>query len=59
MEDLIITNARIVDGTGAPAYPGDITVNNGIITAVMKAGTASVRSSHFTRVSSEHISTPT
>ena len=34
MEDLIITNARIVDGTGAPAYRGDITVNDGVITAV-------------------------
>jgi N-acyl-D-aspartate/D-glutamate deacylase len=34
MEDLIITNARIVDGTGAPAFTGDITVNDGVITAV-------------------------
>ena len=34
MLDLIIKNARIVDGTGAPAYRGDIGVSDGRITAV-------------------------
>ncbi len=32
--DLIITGARIVDGTGAPAYPGSIAIKGGRITAV-------------------------
>ncbi len=34
MHDLVITNARIVDGTGAPATNGDIAVEGGRITAV-------------------------
>ncbi len=32
--DLKIANARIVDGTGAPAYPGEIGVKDGKIVAV-------------------------
>ena len=31
MYDLIIKNGRIVDGTGQPAYLGDVAVKNGII----------------------------
>ncbi len=34
MHDLIITNARIVDGTGAAAFRGDVTIDDGVITAV-------------------------
>ena len=34
MDDLIIRNARIVDGSGAPAFDGDIAITNGVITAV-------------------------
>ena len=34
MLDLIITNARIIDGTGAPAYEGAIGVKDGKIAAV-------------------------
>ena len=34
MYDLIIRNARIVDGTGRPAFEGDIAVTDGIIAAV-------------------------
>ena len=34
MDDLIIKNARIVDGTGADAFTGDIAVNDGKITEV-------------------------
>jgi len=37
MYDLKITNALIVDGTGAPAYSGDLAVTNGRITAVGSA----------------------
>lgn len=32
--DLKITGGRIVDGTGAPAYPGDVAVRDGRIVAV-------------------------
>ncbi|MGF1596868.1 MAG: amidohydrolase family protein [Acidimicrobiales bacterium] len=34
MHGLVIRNARIVDGTGAPAFVGDIAVDDGLITAV-------------------------
>jgi N-acyl-D-amino-acid deacylase len=34
VDELIITNARIVDGTGRPAFTGDVAVNGGRITEV-------------------------
>src|SRR6266540_1001231 len=34
VHDLIIDNALIVDGTGAPAVPGSVAVSDGRITAV-------------------------
>ncbi len=34
MNDIIIRNGRIADGTGAPLYAADIAVNNGIITRI-------------------------
>ena len=34
MYDLVIRNATIVDGTGQPAFSGDLAVNNGKIAAV-------------------------
>ena len=34
MHDLVIDNARIVDGTGAPAFTGGVAVDNGRIAAV-------------------------
>ncbi|MPY91687.1 MAG: amidohydrolase family protein [Acidimicrobiia bacterium] len=34
MDELIIRNARIVDGTGRPAYTGDVAVNGGRISEV-------------------------
>ncbi|WP_395153684.1 amidohydrolase family protein [Ilumatobacter sp.] len=34
MFDLIIRNATLIDGTGAPARPGDIGISDGLITAV-------------------------
>jgi N-acyl-D-aspartate/D-glutamate deacylase len=34
MFDLIIRNGRIVDGTGAPAFSGDVAVENGRIVAI-------------------------
>ena len=36
MYDLIISNGRIVDGTGQPAYAGDVAIKNGKIAAVGK-----------------------
>ncbi len=34
MFDLLITNARIVDGTGVPAFVGSVAVSNGLIVEV-------------------------
>ena len=34
MPDLVIRNARVVDGTGAEAFMGDVAVKDGLITAV-------------------------
>ncbi len=39
MDDLIIANARIVDGTGRPAFDGDIAVRDGRIVEVAAPGT--------------------
>jgi N-acyl-D-aspartate/D-glutamate deacylase len=36
VDDLIITNARIVDGTGDPAFDGDVAVKDGRFTEVGK-----------------------
>ncbi len=38
--DLLIKNARIVDGTGAPAYSGALAVEGGKIAAVGDASGA-------------------
>jgi N-acyl-D-aspartate/D-glutamate deacylase len=34
MYDVLIRNGRIIDGTGAPAYPGNVAVKDGVIVAV-------------------------
>ena len=34
MTDLLIKNAKIVDGTGAPSFIGHIAIENDVITAV-------------------------
>ena len=34
MYDVLIRNGRIVDGTGAPAYPGNVAVKDGVIVAI-------------------------
>ena len=34
MHDMVIRNGTIVDGTGAPAFIGDVAVDNGLISAV-------------------------
>ena len=41
MSELLITNAQLVDGSGAPARAADISVDNGIVTEVVDAGRAS------------------
>lgn len=38
--DLVIRNATIIDGTGAPARTGDVGVEGGRITAIVPAGTS-------------------
>ncbi|MBA2609675.1 MAG: amidohydrolase family protein [Actinobacteria bacterium] len=40
MADLVIRNASIVDGTGAPAYGGDIVIDGDTITSIEAPGTA-------------------
>ncbi len=39
MHDLVIRGATVVDGTGAPAFAGDLAVAGGVIAAVGPAGT--------------------
>lgn len=41
MHDLIIRNATIIDGTGKPAYPGDVTIDEGRITKITTVGESS------------------
>jgi N-acyl-D-amino-acid deacylase len=43
MHDLVIRDARILDGTGAPAFPGDLAVDGERITAVGTVPTAGRR----------------
>ena len=38
MTDLLISNANIVDGTGAPAFKGDIAIDEGKIVAITEPG---------------------
>jgi len=41
MHDLAIRNGKVVDGSGAPAFTGDIAIDDGVITSVgAKAGAA-------------------
>src|SRR5205085_4184198 len=40
MADLVIRNANIVDGTGSPAYAGDIVVDGSVITSIEAPGAA-------------------
>ena len=34
MHDIVISGGKIVDGTGAPAFDGDVAISNGVITHV-------------------------
>jgi len=43
MYDLLITNARIVDGTGGPSRYGDVAVQNGTIVSVGKGNGADAK----------------
>ena len=46
MSELVITNAHLVDGSGAPSRPADIAVEGGIITEVTAPGKISTQSAH-------------
>ncbi|MBM3345465.1 MAG: amidohydrolase family protein [Betaproteobacteria bacterium] len=41
--DLLIKNAQIIDGTGAPAFSGDVAVKDGVIADVGKVTAAATR----------------
>ncbi len=43
MMDLLIKNAKIIDGTGAPSFVGNIAIENGFITAVTKNSQDSIK----------------
>ena len=43
MADLLIKNAKIIDGTGAPSFIGNIAIENGLITAVTKNSQDSIK----------------
>ena len=38
--DLILTNGRVMDGTGNPAFPADVAIQDGKIVAVSRVGNA-------------------
>ncbi len=42
MHDLVIRNAFLVDGSGAPGRPADVAVDGELITSVVDAGTAGI-----------------
>ncbi|MFM7126347.1 MAG: N-acyl-D-amino-acid deacylase family protein, partial [Actinomycetota bacterium] len=46
MPDLVITDATLVDGTGAPPRPADIVVTDGLITEITEPGRASTIGAH-------------
>ncbi len=48
--ELLITNARIIDGTGAPAREGGVAVSGGRITDVFDPAAATAAASRATRV---------
>ncbi len=48
--DLLVVNARIVDGTGAPARDGAVAIHAGHITAVLDAAGAAAATPRATRV---------
>ena len=42
MHDLVVRNGSVVDGTGAPAFVGDVAVDHGVITEVRTKESGSV-----------------
>ena len=53
MYDLITQNANIIDGSGEPAYIGDIIVDGGRIEAITDPGTQKARGYDYTIVNGE------
>src|SRR5262245_56238121 len=50
MHDLVIRNGRIVDGTGTPAFVGDVAVDGGVITEVRPKESGSVTADGATEI---------
>jgi adenine deaminase len=48
--DLLVINARVVDGTGAPARTGAVAVHAGHVTAVLDAAGAAAAATRAARV---------
>jgi N-acyl-D-amino-acid deacylase len=59
MHDLIIRNARIVDGTGAPAFGGDVAVAGGRIVAVARTEDGGITDTATREIDADgHLLTP-
>src|SRR6476659_1321852 len=43
MDEVIVSNGRVVDGTNRPAYVADVAINNGVITEVGALGKRAAR----------------
>jgi N-acyl-D-aspartate/D-glutamate deacylase len=59
MYDLIIRNARIVDGTGRPAFQGDVAVADGKIAAVVRTDDGGIEADSSRTINADgHLLTP-
>src|SRR5690606_39275845 len=58
MVDLVVRDANLVDGSGAPARPADVVVDEGRVVAVEPAGTASTAGARRTVDAGGRLVTP-
>ena len=57
--DLVVKDARIVDGTGKPEYRGDVAIESGVIAALGEVSAGRARSTQLGRSSLPASSTHT
>ena len=59
MHDLIIRNARIIDGSGSPGFDGEVAVDDGRIVAVTRTADGGVDGRAHREINAEgHLLTP-